>query len=64
MKPKASIKKILLDIIQKCTPLNPPEVLVLNKMIEFLHSNHLIQKVGKIEKTGSKIFNWALKKLA
>jgi hypothetical protein len=29
-----------------------------------LHSNHLIQKVSKIEKTGSKIFNWALKKLA
>ena len=57
-------KKIVVDIIQKCTPLNPPEVLILNKMIEFLHSNHLIQKVSKIEKTGSKIFNWALKKLA
>jgi len=57
-------KKIVVDIIQKCTPLNPPEVLILNKMIEFLHSNHLIQKVSKIEKTGSKIFNWALKKIA
>jgi hypothetical protein len=33
-------------------------------MIEFLHSNHLIQKIGKIEKTGSKLFNWALKKIA
>ena len=33
-------------------------------MIEFLHSNHLIQKVGKIEKTGSKLFNWSLKKIA
>ena len=57
-------KKIVVDIIQKCTPLNPPEVLILNKMIEFLHSNHLIQKVSKIEKTGSKIFNWALKKIS
>ena len=33
-------------------------------MIEFLHSNHLIQKISKIEKTGSKLFNWALKKIA
>ena len=64
MKQKASIKKkIVVDIIQKCTPLNPPEILILNKMIEFLHSTHLIQKISKIEKTGSKIFNWALKKI-
>ena len=56
-------KKFVVDIIQKCTPLNPPEILILNKMIEFLHSNHLIQKISKIEKTGSKIFNWALKKI-
>ena len=33
-------------------------------MIEFLHSNHLIQKISKIEKTGSKLINWALKKIA
>jgi len=56
-------KKIIIDIIQKCTPLNPPEILILNKMIEFLHSNHLIVKISKIEKTGSKILNWALKKI-
>ena len=63
MKPKAQIKKkIVVDIIQKSIPLNPAEILILNKMIEFLHSNHLIQKISKIEKTGSKIFNWALKK--
>ena len=37
-------KKIVVDIIQTCTPLNSPEILILNKMIEFLHSNHLIQK--------------------
>jgi len=57
-------KKIVVDIIQKCTPLNAPEVLILNKMIEFLHSNHLIQKISKIEKTGSKLITWALKKIA
>jgi hypothetical protein len=57
-------KKIVIDIIQKCTPLNAPEVIILNKMIEFLHSNHLIQKISKIEKTSSKLFNWALKKIA
>ena len=56
-------KKIVVDIIQKCTPLNPPEILILNKMIEFLHSNHLIKKIGKVEKNGYKFFNWALKKL-
>ena len=33
-------------------------------MIEFLHSNHLIKKISKIEKTGSKFFNWAIKKIA
>jgi hypothetical protein len=26
-------KKFVVDIIQKCTPLNPPEILILNKMI-------------------------------
>ena len=33
-------------------------------MIEFLHSNHLIQKIGKIEKNGYKLLNWAIKKIA
>jgi hypothetical protein len=33
-------------------------------MIEFLHSNHLINKISKIEKTGSKLITWALKKIA
>jgi hypothetical protein len=56
-------KKIVVDIIQKCTPLNPPEILILNKMIEFLHSNHLIKKIGKVEKNGYKFLNWAIKKI-
>jgi hypothetical protein len=57
-------KKIVVDIIQKSIPLNPAEILILNKMIEFLHSNHLIQKVGKIQKNGYKLLNWAIKKIA
>ena len=32
-------------------------------MIEFLHSNHLIKQVTKMEKTGSKVFNWIVKKI-
>ena len=39
-------------------------ILILNEMIEFLHSNHLIQKVGKIQKNGYKLLNWAIKKIA
>jgi len=57
-------KKIVVDIINKCTPLNATEINILNKMIEFLHSNHLIQKIGKIEKNGYKLLNWAIKKIA
>ncbi len=57
-------KKIVVDIINKCTPLNATELLILNKMIGFLHSNHLIQKIGKIEKNGNKFINWAIKKIA
>ena len=33
-------------------------------MIEFLHSNHLIKQVTKIEKTGNKVLNWMIKKIA
>ncbi len=33
-------------------------------MIEFLHSNHLIHKIGKIEKNGYKFINWAINKIA
>ena len=57
-------KKIVVDIINKCMPLNATEINILNKMIEFLHSNHLIQKIGKIEKNGYKLLNWAIKKIA
>ena len=56
-------KQIVVGIITKCIPLNAQELLILNKMIEFLHSNHLITKISKIEKTGSKLFSWAVKKL-
>ena len=56
-------KQIVVGIITKCIPLNAQELLILNKMIEFLHSNHLITKISKIEKTGNKLFSWAVKKL-
>ena len=56
-------KQIVVGIITKCIPLNAQELLILNKMIEFLHSNHLITKISKMEKTGSKLFSWAVKKL-
>jgi hypothetical protein len=56
-------KQIVIGILQKCNPFTAPELIILNKMIEFLHSNHLIKKVTKIEKTGNKVFNWALKKI-
>ncbi len=32
-------------------------------MIEFLHSNHLIKQISKIEKTGNKVFSWIVKKI-
>jgi hypothetical protein len=28
-----------------------------------LHSNHLIKQISKMEKTGSKVFNWMIKKI-
>ena len=56
-------KQIVISILQKCNPFTAPELIILNKMIEFLHSNHLIKKVTKLEKTGNKFFSWALKKI-
>ena len=49
-------KNIVIGILQKCHTFTP-ELIILNKMIEFLHSNHLIKQFTKIEKTGNKIFN-------
>ena len=57
-------KNIVIGILQKCYPFTPPELLILNKMIEFLHSNHLIKQVTKIEKTENKVLNWMIKKIA
>ena len=36
---------------------------IVNKMIEFLHSNHLIKQITMVEKNSSKLFNWVIKKL-
>ena len=57
-------KNIVIGILQKCYPFAAPELLILKKMIEFLHSNHLIKQVTKIEKTGNKVLNWMIKKIA
>ena len=56
-------KQIVVGIITKCIALNAQELLILNKIIELLHSNHLITKISKMEKTGSKLLSWAVKKL-
>ena len=50
-------------ILQKCHTFTAPELIILNKMIEFLHSNHLIKTITQIEKNSSKLFNWVIKKI-
>ena len=57
-------KSIVIGILQKCHNFTAPELNILNKMIEFLHSNHLIKQISRMEKTGSKVFNWVIKKIA
>ena len=56
-------KQILISILQKCHNFTPPELITLNKMIEFLHSNHLIKTITLVEKNSSKILNWMIKKI-
>ena len=54
-------KNIVIGILQKCYPFTAPELIILNKMIEFLHSNHLTKQISKVEKTGNKVFSWIVK---
>ena len=56
-------KNIVIGILQKCYPFTAPELIISNKMIEFLHSNRLIKQISKIEKTGNKVFSWIVKKI-
>ena len=56
-------KNIVINILQKCHTFTAPELVILNKMIEFLHSNHLIKKITQVEKNGSKFFNWVIRKI-
>ena len=56
-------KQIVISILQKCHTFTGPELVILNKMIEFLHSNHLIKQITQVEKNGSKFFNWVIKKI-
>ena len=57
-------KSLVISILTKIHPHTAPELAILNKQIEFLHSNSLINKITKLEKTGSQLFQWALKKIA
>ena len=56
-------KQIVISILQKCYTFTQPELIILNKMIEFLHSNHLIKQITLVEKNSSKIINWMIKKI-
>ena len=56
-------KSIVIGILQKCHAFTAPELIILNKMIEFLHSNHLIKQITMVEKNSSKLFNWVIKKI-
>ena len=56
-------KSIVIGILQKCHTFTAPELIILNKMIEFLHSNHLIKTITMVEKNSSKLFNWVIKKI-
>ena len=56
-------KALVVSILSKVLPHTPVELALLNKQIEFLHSNHLINKITKLEKTGSQLFKWALNKV-
>ena len=57
-------KSLVVSILSKIHPHTPIELALLNKHIEFLHSNKLINKITKLEKSGSQLFQWALKKIA
>jgi hypothetical protein len=56
-------KQIVISILQKCYTFTSVELVILNKMIEFLHSNHLIKTITIVEKNSSKILNWMIKKI-
>ena len=57
-------KSLVVSILSKIHPHTAIELSLLNKQIEFLHSNKLINKITKLEKKGSQLFQWALKKIA
>ena len=57
-------KSLVVSILSKIHPHTAIELALLNKHIEFLHSNKLINKITKLEKSGSQLFQWALKKIA
>jgi len=58
-KQKIDKKQLVLDVFKILFNLQPPELLVLDASIEFLHSNGLISKVKVVKKAKA----WFLKKL-
>ncbi len=58
-KQKIDKKQLVLDVFKILFNLQPPELLVLDASIEFLHSNGLISKVKVVKKA----VNWFKKKL-
>jgi len=58
-KQKIDKKQLVLDVFKILFNLQPPELLVLDASIEFLHSNGLISKVKVVKKARA----WFLKKL-
>ncbi len=56
-------KSIVIGILQKCHTLTAPELNILNKMIEFLHSNHLIKQITRMEKWVQRCLIGSLKRL-
>jgi len=58
-KQKIDKKQLVLDVFKILFSLQPPEILVLDASIEFLHSNGLISKVKIVKK----IKSWFEKKL-
>lgn len=56
-------KALVISILTKIHPHTAPELVILNKQIEFLHSNSLINKISQIEKNGKAVFDWMIKKV-
>ena len=55
-------KDIVIDIVHKIFSLRPEEFKNIDKNIEFLHSNNLIQKISEYDKIPSQVASWFFRK--